>query len=343
MQCPQCQHANPDDGKFCTACAAPLGQAPERIPAASAPTPATAAAPTAAQSSSGCKTALVVLGVLLWLLLLVAGGMYVAFHMIASKVRTALDGDTQTSAQTTAQAGSGSNEDATTRTTANVIGAALGTDAKGKADIGKALGNLEQTGEQIAQHDRATGNANGAPDAQDAQAAISAAGNLAGAMAGSLGGAHRHDPLDFHVLQSMLPMTVSDLTRGIPKGESSNAMGIKASGAQVDFTGAGNALVTVSIKDATAVSSLAGIAELADAQESEQGSDYEKNETLGGYRVHEKWDASSKHGELSLIVGKRFGVDVVGDNVDMDVLKGALAQIDLRKLEAMRDANPQKP
>ena len=80
---------------------------------------------------------------------------------------------------------------------------------------------------------------------------------------------------------------------------------------------------------------------MANSQESEQGDSYEKNETIRGQGVHEKWDATSKHGELSLIVGKRFGVDVTGDNVDMDALKQALSQVDIGQLEAMRDANPQ--
>jgi hypothetical protein len=96
----------------------------------------------------------------------------------------------------------------------------------------------------------------------------------------------------------------------------------------------------VSIKDASAISGLAGLAEMAQSQTSEQGDSYEKSETLSGQVVHEKWDASSRHGELSLFVGKRFGVGVTGDNVDMDVLKQALAQIDLGKLDSMKDANP---
>lgn len=40
-------------------------------------------------------------------------------------------------------------------------------------------------------------------------------------------------------------------------------------------------------------------------------------------------------------MGERFGVDIVGNNVGMDALKNALAQIDLAKLESMKDANRQ--
>ena len=225
-------------------------------------------------------------------------------------------------------------------TVGNVIGGILGTDDKGKSDIGGAIQNLAQAGRQIEQHDQATGNTRGAPDAADAQQAMGAAGGLLGALAHSLGGEHRHDPVDFHTLQGLLPSSMSGMQRSSPKGEANAALGIKTTSAEVDFSGNGNARVNVSIKDASALSALAGLADMADSQVSEQGDSYEKNESLSGQTVHEKWDASTRHGELSLIVAKRFGVDVSGDNVDMNVLKNTLAQVDLGKLESMKDANP---
>ena len=225
-------------------------------------------------------------------------------------------------------------------TVGNVIGNMLGTDAKGKSDIGNALNNMAQAGKQIEQHDKAAGNSGGAPDAADTQQAMGAAGGLLNALGHSLGGEHRHDPVDFHTLQGLLPTSVSGMQRGTPKGEAGAALGIKTTSAEVDFTGAGNARINVSIKDASALSGLAGLAEMVDSQQSEQGGSYEKNETVSGQSVHEKWDAASRHGELSLLVAKRFGVDVAGDNVDMDVLKHTLGQIDLGKLESMKEANP---
>ena len=40
-------------------------------------------------------------------------------------------------------------------------------------------------------------------------------------------------------------------------------------------------------------------------------------------------------------MAKHYGVDITGDGVSMDVLKNTLGQVDLGKLEAMKDANPQ--
>ena len=335
MNCPNCQHANAEGARFCGQCGATLTQA-----AAAASTTAT---PAARSASGSNKTVLIVLGVIFGVILLFVVGIYTAFHMVANKVRALASGDEQTTsqAQNAPQNGSDSDAQQGAQTTGNVIGNILGTDAKGKSDIGKALGNLAQTGQQIDQHDKASGNNSGAPDAQDTQQAMGAVGGLLGALGHSLGGAHRHDPVDFHSLEALLPSSLSGMQRGTPSGEANQAMGMKASSADVDFTGANDARVEVSISDATAVSGLAGIAEMANSStESEQGDSYEKSETLDGRNVHEKWDASSKHGELSLIVGGRFGVDVHGDNVDMDALKNALGQIDLGKLESMKDANP---
>ncbi|HVU81665.1 MAG TPA: zinc ribbon domain-containing protein [Rhodanobacteraceae bacterium] len=327
MNCASCQYPNADDARFCAQCGSALRQA---TPAASA----AAAKAVSASPSSSNKTALIVLGVIFGILLLFVVGIYTAFHMVASKVRALAGGDQQTSSPL-----QGADMQQGAQAAGNVIGNVLGTDAKRKSDIGKALNNVAQAGQQIEQHDKASGNT-GAPDAQDTQQAMGAVGGLLGALGGSLGGAHRHDPVDFHVLESLLPSSLPGMQRGTPRGESHQAMGIKTSAAGVDFSGSGDSHVNVSIKDATAFSGLAGVAEMANSQQSEQGGNYERNETIGGQNVHEKWDAQAKHGELSLIVAKRYGVDLTGDNVGMDALKNALAQIDLGKLESMKDANP---
>jgi hypothetical protein len=73
---------------------------------------------------------------------------------------------------------------------------------------------------------------------------------------------------------------------------------------------------------------------------SESDSGYEKDVLLGGRKVHEKYDTHSRHGELQIIVAKRFAVDLSGDGVEMSNLESALGTVDLGKLESMKDANP---
>ena len=227
-------------------------------------------------------------------------------------------------------------------TVGNMIGSMLGTDQQGKSALGAAVNNLAETGRHIEQHDQARGNASGTPDAQDTQQAINAAGGLLSALGGSLGGSHRVAPVDFHTLEPLLPASLSGMQRGTPAGSSKEAMGIHVTAANVDFAGANNARITVSISDVSGVSGLLGLAgNLARTDQSESANGYEKDVNVSGRSVHEKYDIPSKHGELSVIVAQRFEVDVEGSNVDMDVLQRALAQVDLGRLESMKDANPQ--
>jgi hypothetical protein len=71
---------------------------------------------------------------------------------------------------------------------------------------------------------------------------------------------------------------------------------------------------------------------------SESDSGFEKDVSLGGRTVHEKYDARNKHGDLSVILAKRFSVDISGSGVDMPTLERCLGQVDLSRLESMKNA-----
>ena len=347
MICPNCQHVNAVDARFCAQCGAsmPVAAATDSggVTPASTPTAIPVAAVPAAPPSGCNRTVLIVLGVLLVLLLLFAISMYVAFHVVANKVRAMAAADSQTTEQTQSGSSGQPVPDPGARMTGNVIGNVLGTDAKGKNDIGQALGNMARAGAQIEQHDRATGNNGGVPDASDTQQALGAAGGLVGAMAGSLGGKHRVNPVDFRTLEAQLPATLPGLQRGQPQGAAKQGMGVKGTSASVDYSGTGNARIGISIADISGVSGLLGIAKvLPETTDSESADGYERDATINGRSVHEKYQKSSRHGELSVIVADRFEVDVNGDNVDMDALHAALTQVDLSKLESMRNLNPQR-
>ena len=55
--------------------------------------------------------------------------------------------------------------------------------------------------------------------------------------------------------------------------------------------------------------------------------------------MHEKYDNASKHGDTSVIVAKRFEVDVSGDNVVMNALQQARAAVDLGHLDSTKNTN----
>jgi hypothetical protein len=74
---------------------------------------------------------------------------------------------------------------------------------------------------------------------------------------------------------------------------------------------------------------------------SESASGFERDQAIGGRSVHEKYDAKAKKGDLRVIVAKRFEVDVAGDGVDMSTLEQSLGQVDLARLESMKDQGAQ--
>jgi Yip1 domain len=249
-------------------------------------------------------------------------------------------------------------------TVANALGGMLGTDEKGKANMASALSNLAKTGEQMS-NDAASAGSRAANSAADAAASagagagaaasaastasadsaqnqpnpLAAAGGLMAAMGGALGGSHPHDPVDFHKLEALLPASLPGMSRVHAEGSAKQAIGVKGTSATATYRGDGGARQEIQIADATGVSGLMDLAgSLAGTTSSESDTGYEKDVTIGGHTAHEKYDRNSKHGELSVIVAKRFTVDVTGDAVSMEDLERSLGQVDLGALDGMKEA-----
>ena len=237
-------------------------------------------------------------------------------------------------------------------TVGNVIGNALGTDSHGKAGISAALSNLAKAGDQnAAAAANVSTNAAGSPQSSDAamsdpangspaasaQAAGAAVGGLLGALGGALGGDHPKAAVDFRSLTPLLPASLPGMKRIAASGEAQGAMGIKTTAATGTYQGS-TGTVKVEITDMSAVSGLMNMAgALVDSTTSESETGFERNQVIAGHTVHEKYDAQSKHGDLAVTVAKRYQVDLSGDGVDMSTLEQALGQIDLARLEAMKD------
>jgi hypothetical protein len=240
------------------------------------------------------------------------------------------------------------------RTVGNAIGGLLGSDQKGKEDIGAAISNLAKTGEQMEQQEKrnalsssttspsAATTVQASPDASQAPnptQAAAAAGGLLTALGGALGGEHRHTPVDFHQLEGLLPASLPGMTRQQARGAANKALGVQQTSASATYQGAGNGRAEVEISDATAVS---GLMDMADSMNvsatTESDSGFEKDVTLEGRKVHEKYDRNSHHGELSTLVARRFAVSVSGDDVSIEDLERALSSVDLKSLEGLKDA-----
>jgi Yip1-like protein/zinc ribbon protein len=229
----------------------------------------------------------------------------------------------------------------------NTIGNILGTDAKGKAGLSTALSNLAKAGaaQAAAQNQAAAPSSDPAPAAdaaQNPQSALSATGGLLNALGGALGGPNRVATVDFKTLTSMLPTSLPGMTRTSAQGENQGAIGVKTSSAKADYAGKNGAGVHIEIADISGVSGLMDLAGgLIQQTTSESDSGYEKDVVIGGRTIHEKYDAPNRKSELSVVLVKRFSVDISGSNVDMQTLEQSLGQIDLSRLESMKEAGAQ--
>lgn len=240
------------------------------------------------------------------------------------------------------------------RTVGNAIGGLLGSDQKGKEDIGAAISNLEKTGEQVQQQEKrnaasppttspsaatTTQASTDSSQAPNPTQAVAAAGGLLSALGGALGGQHRHTPVDFHQLEGLLPASLPGMSRQQAGGAANQALGIQKTSATATYLGVGNARAEVEISDATGVSGLIDMADSMNAsQTTESDSGFEKDVTLDGRKVHEKYDRNARHGELSTLVARRFAVTVSGDNISIEDLERAVSSVDLKSLDAMKDA-----
>ena len=171
--------------------------------------------------------------------------------------------------------------------------------------------------------------------------ALAAAGVTgAAAAAGALAAGRASDAVDFQVLKELLPEDINGMPRTSSDGEKNSAMGFTLSRAEARYETQGtNSSIKVEISDVGAMTGAAAMAAYAWAsmevdRENETG--YEKTTTIKGYRGYEKFDRQTNYGELSLMVGGRFMVELEGNEVSMDALKAALDKLDLGKLEGMK-------
>jgi len=224
----------------------------------------------------------------------------------------------------------------------NMIGGALGTDDKGKQGLSAAINSLEQAGARDSTTPSAPAGATNAAAADNAQAGAAATAGLLTALGGAMGGSRRVDPVDFHALKALLPGSLPGMQRTGAEGNSQQAFGVKASSATGNYQGPAGVRAEIKISDISGVSGLLDAAgSMVQNSSSESDTGYEKNTMLGGRQAHEKYDGRSKHGEVDVIVAKRFAVDVSGDGVEMSTLEQYASSVDYARLEAMKDEGAQ--
>jgi hypothetical protein len=156
------------------------------------------------------------------------------------------------------------------------------------------------------------------------------------AMAGGDPNAKPVDPVSFKELQAVLPASISGWERSTPTGERMT-MPVSFSQTEVRFT-KGDAQITEKIVDSAFNQLLVApfAMFLTAGYEKETESGYERSMKLADYPGWEKWDRTNKDGEMSIVVNKRFIVQVDGNDVDdVAVLKQVIEATDLKKLASL--------
>ena len=167
----------------------------------------------------------------------------------------------------------------------------------------------------------------------DAMAAMGAA------ISGAATAGKKVETVSYQELKALLPESLPGMKRTDATGEKSSAMGMQVSNAEGRYSSDDGSSTTIKITDIGSMTGLAGMTAYAWAKvdiDRESDNGYEKTTTFNGYKAHEKYDKPSKSGEISVLVGDRFVVEVDGRNVDMDAIKSTLGKVDLGKLNSMK-------
>lgn len=156
------------------------------------------------------------------------------------------------------------------------------------------------------------------------------------------------EPVDFRELRDLLPANLAGLPRAEATGEKTGAVGMTISRAEAHYRAAGDdgssapPSLEVTITDVGAMRGMGmlGLAAWTIAEVDRETADgFERTSKYQGQPAYEKFSSSEgyRSGNVQVVVGGRFMVEVAGENLDFDRIKGALDAIPLKKLEGMKD------
>ena len=194
--------------------------------------------------------------------------------------------------------------------------AALFTSACGKSEeqkqAEKAAEEIKKAAETIGQAAAQAGTAAAAQSTTEVAKAIQ---GMAAALSGTGADGKPIEPVAFQTLQTHLPK-VSGWEMDEPEGERMN-MPIPFSQVEATYK-KGDARIEAKIVDTGFAQMLVApwSMMLASGYSRESSSGYEKATTVSGNPAIEKWNKSSKNGELDVLVGKRFMVTIEGHDID---------------------------
>ena len=156
------------------------------------------------------------------------------------------------------------------------------------------------------------------------------------ASGGGGGDAKPVDPVSFRDLQALFP-DVEGWEKGKPIGERMSSP-FAFSQAEVTYT-KGESTINLKMTDSgfnqLLLTPYAMFLQAGYEKETSDG--YEKSTQVNGQPGWEKWNSEGKDGELNALVGKRFLVEIEGNQIDdTKVLHDVAGRIDMARLAALK-------
>lgn len=204
-------------------------------------------------------------------------------------------------------------------------------------DKNSTLGKLQALGDKLEQSNKKIEAAEKAGDSNaQAAAAIESLGTL-------LGGGNRVEPVGIDEIKPFVPDSFAGLARRSSNAEKNGIAGIKVTKAEATYGDSAGKSVRLEITDTGGVSGVLGAATWMNMSEEKDNDDYsERTSKQNGRIIHEKMaKRSNGENEFGIVLGDRFVVSAKG-NVPFDQLKGAVAGMDLGKLESLKGAGVAK-
>lgn len=172
--------------------------------------------------------------------------------------------------------------------------------------------------------------------AKSAEQAGKALEGAAKAMEEASAGIGKAPTADFRELKALLPKSLPDMKRTEVKGEKVAFGGFGGAFAEGSYQDDKGGNISIKISDMGGIGAMASAAWTMVEIDSEQDNRYEKTTKIGAFKARESYDKSTKSGEVDIAVPDSIIVEIRGNGVSMEAVKGAAAKLDLTKLAALK-------
>jgi hypothetical protein len=207
-----------------------------------------------------------------------------------------------------------------------------GGDSDVTFDEDSTLGKMERWSKEVEEANEKLEAAQQSGD-EEAQAAA-----LKAMMGAALGGGQQVESLSTERLKPFIPETLAGMPRTDFSVQRNDAMGLQITEARASYADEAGRTLELEITDAGTAKGLLALADWSGMEnETETDTGYEKTYREDGRLIHEQWDREGKNGEYAVVLGDRFTVKVSGGGNDLDDLKDAVGQVDLRALERLKN------